>query len=91
MQEVALSKSNAGQGGHGPIQARSKEGLDIGIDVTVQYRIEKAKAPLLYKEVGPAYRETMIIPQIRSKVRDAIGLFDAVELIAPAAATWRGR
>ncbi len=83
LQEVTLSKANATRGGgHGPIQARSKEGLDIGVDVTVQYRIEKAKAPLLHKEVGPAYRETMIIPQIRSKVRDAVGLFNAAELIS---------
>jgi len=82
LQEVTLSKSNAGRGGHGPIQARSKEGLDIGVDVTVQYRIEKSRAPLLHKEVGPAYRETMIIPQIRSKVRDAVGLFNAAELIS---------
>ena len=83
LQEVTLSKSNAQRGGgHGPIQARSKEGLDIGVDVTVQYRIEKAKAPFLHKEVGPAYRETMIIPQIRSKVRDAVGQFNAAELIS---------
>ncbi|WP_456427841.1 prohibitin family protein, partial [Rhodocaloribacter sp.] len=82
LQEVTLSKSNARRVGFGPIQARSKEGLDIGVDVTVQYRIEKAKAPLLHKEVGPAYRETMIVPQIRSKVRDAVGLFNAAELIS---------
>jgi len=83
LQEVTLSQANARRGGgHGPIQARSKEGLDIGVDVTVQYRIEKAKAPLLHKEVGPAYRETMIIPQIRSKVRDAVGQFNAAELIS---------
>ncbi len=82
LQEVTLSKSNARRPGFGPIQARSKEGLDIGVDVTVQYRIEKAKAPLLHKEVGPAYRETMIVPQIRSKVRDAVGLFNAAELIS---------
>jgi len=82
LQEVTLSKSNARRVGFGPIQARSKEGLDIGVDVTVQYRIEKAKAPLLHKEVGPAYRETMVVPQIRSKVRDAVGLFNAAELIS---------
>ena len=82
LQEVTLSKSNARRVGFGPIQARSKEGLDIGVDVTVQYRIEKARAPLLHKEVGPAYRETMIVPQIRSKVRDAVGLFNAAELIS---------
>ncbi len=82
LQEVTLSKSNARRAGFGPIQARSKEGLDIGVDVTVQYRIEKARAPLLHKEVGPAYRETMIVPQIRSKVRDAVGLFNAAELIS---------
>ncbi|AEB12755.1 prohibitin family protein [Marinithermus hydrothermalis] len=81
LQEITLSKT-ASRGGLGPIQARSQEGLDIGVDVTVQYRILKAKAPELHREIGPRYRETLIIPQVRSKVRDAVGQFNAADLIS---------
>lgn len=48
----------------------------------MQYRIEKARALLLHKEVRPAYRKTMILPQIRSKVPDAVSLFNAAEWIS---------
>ena len=81
LQEITLSQS-AGRGGLGPIQARSQEGLDIGVDVTVQYRILKEKAPELHREIGPRYRDTLIIPQVRSKVRDAVGQFNAADLIS---------
>ena len=64
------------------IRARSKEGLEIGVDVTVQYRILKDRASKLHQEVGPGYLETLIVPQVRSKVRDAVGQFDAAELIS---------
>lgn len=83
LREITLE---ATQGGNAPreeaIQARSKEGLDIGIDITVQYRIKRTEAAQLHQNVGPNFRDTLIIPQIRSKVRDGVGLFNAAELIS---------
>lgn len=86
LKEVTLAKGPAPAGtstpGEDAITARSKEGLDIGVDVTVQYRIKREEAPQLHRNLGPGYLETLIVPQIRSKVRDAVGLFNAAELIS---------
>lgn len=86
LKEVTLANgpapSTATTPGEDAINARSKEGLDIGVDVTVQYRIKRDEAAQLHRNLGPGYLETLITPQIRSKVRDAVGLFNAAELIS---------
>ena len=83
LQELTLSRRGEG----GPdvdesIKALSKEGLEISADVTVQYQIVAASAPKLHKSVGPTYVATVIRPQVRSKVRDGIGQFNAADLIS---------
>jgi len=83
VKEVTLSAPHEGERrADTSIRARSKEGLEIGVDVTVQYRVLKDRAPRVHQEVGPAYLETLIVPQVRSKVRDAVGQFNAAELIS---------
>ncbi|AFV76703.1 prohibitin family protein [Thermus oshimai] len=83
VKEVTLSAPHEGERRvDTSIRARSKEGLEIGVDVTVQYRVLAAEAARLHQEVGPGYLETLLIPQIRSKVRDAVGQFGAAELIS---------
>ncbi|WP_234553765.1 prohibitin family protein [Thermus caliditerrae] len=83
VKEVTLSAPHEGERrADTSIRARSKEGLEIGVDVTVQYRILKERAAKLHQEVGPNYLETLIVPQVRSKVRDAVGQYNAAELIS---------
>ncbi len=83
VKEVTLSAPHEGERRvDTSIRARSREGLEIGVDVTVQYRVLKAQAPRLHQEVGPGYLETLIVPQVRSKVRDAVGQYSAAELIS---------
>jgi prohibitin 2 len=83
LKEVTLETAGKGNTpSEQAIQARSKEGLDIGIDITVQYRIKRSEAAQLHQNVGPLYLDTLIVPQIRSKVRDGVGLFNAAELIS---------
>lgn len=82
-QELTLSR----RGEDGPdvdesIVARSKEGLEISADVTVQFRIKREEVAQLHRELGPTYIKAVIRPQIRSKVRDAIGQFGAADLIS---------
>lgn len=81
LQEVTLAHG-VQDGDEGAINARSQEGLNITADVTVQFRIDRAKAAVLHKELGRDYLRTVIRPQVRSKVRDAIGQFNAAELIS---------
>lgn len=75
LQEVTLAGDQA-------INARSKEGLNITADVTVQYALERENASGLHQALGPNYTETFVRPQIRSKVRDAIGQLNAADLIS---------
>ncbi|BDP41649.1 hypothetical protein DAETH_16180 [Deinococcus aetherius] len=80
-QEVTLSHAR-GEGDEGAIRARSKEGLDITADVTVRYAINPGRAAELHQKLGPAYERVLIAPEIRSKVRDAIGQVNAADLIS---------
>ena len=80
-QEVTLSHAR-GEGDEGAIRARSKEGLDITADVTVRYAINPQAASELHQKLGPSYERVLIAPEIRSKVRDAIGQVNAADLIS---------
>ncbi|WP_019009630.1 prohibitin family protein [Deinococcus aquatilis] len=82
LQEITLAHTEETGGEDGAIRARSQEGLDITADVTVQFRIDRTKAAILHKELGRNYVQTVISPQIRSKVRDAIGQFSAADIIS---------
>ena len=81
LQEVTLGKGTQ-SGDEDAIRARSKEGLDITADVTVNFHLNRAQAAVLHKELGRNYLETVVRPQVRSKVRDAIGQFNAADLIS---------
>lgn len=80
-QEVTLSHSR-GEGDEGAIRARSKEELDITADVTVRYAVSPQAAATLHQRLGPDYERVLIAPEIRSKVRDAIGQVNAADLIS---------
>lgn len=86
LKEVTLAIPLPGTRQPGPseeaITARSKEGLEIGVDVTIQYRIKRDEAPLLHRNVGATYLDTLVVPQIRAKIRDSVGQFNAADLIS---------
>jgi regulator of protease activity HflC (stomatin/prohibitin superfamily) len=83
LQELTLSRR--GEGGANldeSIKALSKEGLEISVDVTVQYQVIGSKAPVIHQEIGPDFEQVIIRPQVRSEVRNGIGQFNAAELIS---------
>jgi regulator of protease activity HflC (stomatin/prohibitin superfamily) len=49
-QEITLATSTGDQ-----INARSSEGLDIGVDVTVLYQVVASEAAKLHQDIGPSY------------------------------------
>lgn len=81
LQEITLAKSGTLKD-ETSIRARSREGLEITADVTVQFRINRPEAAKLHHDLGPNYLITVIRPKIRSKMRDAIGTFSAADLIS---------
>jgi len=61
------------------IQVRSQDGMSIGLDFTVLYRVEPQQIGLLYKEIARDLPDlqTKIYPDIRMKIRDAVATFTA--------------
>lgn len=58
----------------------SKEGLTVGLDVTLLYSLDPAKASFVYKTIGLNYRNVVVIPQLRSVVRGATAGYEAKAL-----------
>ncbi len=47
----------------------SSEGMVVGLDTSLLYRVKPDMAPHIRKNVGFAYRETLIVPLFRSEIR----------------------
>ncbi len=66
--------------GDDAIRVLSADGLEVSIDLTVLYRIVPETAPKLYKEIGPDYKDRIVRPISRTKIRDNAVYYDAVAL-----------
>ncbi len=62
--------------------APSSEGLIVGLETSLLYRVEGAKAPEIRKTVGNRYREDLIIPYFRNAVRDVVSGFEVKNIYA---------
>ncbi len=58
----------------------SKNGLNIEIDLSFRYFPDRNEVGQLHNEVGQAYRDKIIIPEIRSATREVIGKYLPEEL-----------
>lgn len=68
------------KGGDDAIRALSADGLEVTIDLTVLYRIIPAKAPDIYRELGVDYRDLIVRPIARTRIRDLAANYEAVSL-----------
>lgn len=57
------------------IQALTKEGMLVGLDLTVWYKINPEKAPEIYEKIGMEYEDKIIRPVIRTSIRDKIAQY----------------
>ncbi len=53
-------------------QVPSSEGLIVGLDTSLLYRVDPEKAPTIRKTIGSKYRDVLIIPYLRNGVRDVV-------------------
>ncbi|MBK7232881.1 MAG: prohibitin family protein [Saprospiraceae bacterium] len=81
-QNYTMSGSNdeAHSTGDDAIRALTKDGLEIVIDVTVLYKVIPSSAPKIYNEIGSDYRDKIIRPLARSRIRDYSVAYEAIEL-----------
>lgn len=66
--------------GDDAIRILSADGLEVVIDLTVLYRVIPSEAPKLYRTVGMDYKNTIVRPITRTKIRDNAVYYDAVAL-----------
>lgn len=62
------------------MQVLSKNGLNINVDLSFRYYPEANKIGNLHNEIGMDYLKKIIIPEIRSAVREVIGKYLPEEL-----------
>lgn len=68
------------KGGDDAIRVLSADGLEVIIDVTVLYKVLPNQAPNIYKTIGSDYRNTIVRPITRTKIRDNAVYYLAVDL-----------
>lgn len=58
----------------------SKEGLTMDLEGSVLYRLDPSKAAEMYRTVGINYSEVVVVPQVRSAIREITASYDAKAL-----------
>lgn len=62
------------------IRVLSADGLEVVIDLTVLYKVIPEEAPRILREIGTDYRNTIVRPLCRTKIRDNAVYYDAIAL-----------
>ncbi|MEN8247963.1 MAG: prohibitin family protein [Bacteroidota bacterium] len=57
-----------------------RNGLSVRVDVTVRFNPYQEKIGFVHERFGKAYVQTLVIPEVRSAVRQVMGRFSAEEI-----------
>jgi regulator of protease activity HflC (stomatin/prohibitin superfamily) len=68
--------------GDDAIRVLASDGLEVTIDLTVLYRVVSADAPRLLRETGLDFKDKIVRPITRTKIRDNAVYYQAVELFS---------
>ncbi|MBC8044152.1 MAG: prohibitin family protein [Rhizobacter sp.] len=77
--------------GDDAIRVLSADGLEVAVDLTVLYRVIPTEAPRLLREVGVGYRDVLVRPITRTKIRDNSVYYNAVDLYSAKRDEFQGR
>ena len=66
--------------GDDAIRVLTRDGLEVTIDLSVLYRVNAGNAPKLIQMVGVEFKDKILRPVTRTKIRDNAVYYDAVEL-----------
>ena len=81
-QEYTMSAVNA-EGklqGDDAIRVLTADGLEVGIDITVLYKVDPMKAPKILQTIGTDYESKIVRPVTRTRIRDNAVYYDAIAL-----------
>ena len=62
------------------IDALTKEGLKVNLDITVLYHLIEDKAPEVFRTIGLDYDQKIIRTEVRGAIRDVIATYDAKDI-----------
>lgn len=68
------------QEGDDAIRVLTSDGLEVTIDLTILYRPLSSETPRLFKETGLDYKDKIVRPITRTKIRDNAVYYEAVSL-----------
>ena len=66
--------------GDDAIRVLTSDGLEVTIDLTVLYRVVSGDAPKLLRETGNDFRDKIVRPITRTKIRDNAVYYQAIDL-----------
>ena len=66
--------------GDDAIRVLTSDGLEITLDLTVLYKVNKPDAPRIVQEIGEDYEGVLVRPITRTKIRDNAVAYSAVDL-----------
>jgi regulator of protease activity HflC (stomatin/prohibitin superfamily) len=73
-------RNEGDQEGDDAIRVLTSDGLEVIIDLTVLYRVQASQAPRLVKETGFDYKDKIVRPVTRTKIRDNSVYYTAIDL-----------
>ena len=73
-------KNEGNKSGDDAIRILSTDGLELTIDLTVLYRINKMAAPNIVREIGTNIEDVIVRPVTRTKIRDNAVYYTAIDL-----------
>lgn len=79
---MSVVQSEGAVKGDDSIKALTKEGLNIGLDLTVLYHLEEKKASDVYRDIGIDFDDIIIRPEIRASIREIVASYNAVDIYA---------
>jgi regulator of protease activity HflC (stomatin/prohibitin superfamily) len=63
-------------------QVPSSEGLIVGLDTSLLFRVMPEEAPTIRKTIGPRYVDVLVVPYLRNAVRDVVSGYQVKNIYA---------
>ncbi len=77
---MSIAANEGRKTGDDSVWSPTSEGLQVGVDVTVWYRIDPDKLADIHKTLGKEFEEKIIRPSIRSLIRNVVSQYKVMEL-----------
>ncbi|GEM_PF-892416 len=62
------------------LELKTNDGQNVQVDLTIIYALNPNQVPLLHQQIGTNFEDQILLPQIRSEARLAIGSYSAEEI-----------